>query len=705
MSIINNLFLFIFLYLPLVNGGKGFGAFAATTFLVTGVCLLVFWRRTADTGVVIPKIKTLHYLVAGFLLWALVSLSGTIYLHGSLIELFRLLSYAVFFYLLLFSAGTSQEKFAVFIKQAAGLLAIMATVEAIVVWTQYFLAVPRFGTVPNQNLAAAYILLGFTAGLGYFLFAPRNRHLPNWLIPGWLSLMTATIFVSHSRGVVLALILVAALMLGLKYGKKGWLVVIAGGVVLLLMLPPGKLDDLIKLSTQDGYRRIYIWQSAWNMINARPWFGWGMGNFGLVYPRYNLPSMETILHFGKVTRFAHNEILQVNAEMGWPAGILFVAIIIFVLRQGQGIFREKTVVWYRVVSFTALAGIILHSLVDFNLHLPAIALPALFFAAVLIITNPRTRYTTITYPRYLKVTISTVCLAILLAVCSFFSAFLLNQWADRMNNARPARKAEVIAAYKKAIKLNPFDSYYHQKLARIYAHDYNQEGNVYAGALAILEYQRGILLNPEEQDFYEELFYLFYQMGYPLAKIEEYYFMARRCNPYDVKMMTNMALIYFNHGKLPGAAALLEKAIGIEPNYLPAYYYLGLTKETLGQKQGAEIIYRKLVEINDLGLAKFAQSDYELKALEVPLAEVYQKLGTIYIGEKKYEAAVASFSQAVKLNPLNATLHNSLAGAYFSLGQYQPALREAQTALKLDPQNKGVQKNLALCLAAMKISE
>jgi tetratricopeptide (TPR) repeat protein len=339
--------------------------------------------------------------------------------------------------------------------------------------------------------------------------------------------------------------------------------------------------------------------------------------------------------------------------------------------------------------------------VDFNLHLPAITMPAILFAAVLIITNPRTRYAHSAYPRFLKAAVNICCLVILLAVGSFFTASLFNQWADRMNSTRPARKAEIIGAYKKASLFNPWDSYYHQKLARIYARDFNQEGNVYAGALAILEYQKSILLNPEESDFYEELFYLFYQMGYPLAKIEEYFSLARRCAPYDVKMMTNMALIYFNRGNPTAAAGLLEKVITVEPNYLPAYYYLGLSKEALGQKPGAEIIYRKLLEINERGLARTAQSDYELKALEVPLAEVYQKLGVIYLAEKKYDAAVNSFQQAVQLNPLNATLRNSLAGAYFSLGRYQQALREAQTALKLDPQNETFQKNLALCLAAI----
>ncbi len=56
--------------------------------------------------------------------------------------------------------------------------------------------------------------------------------------------------------------------------------------------------------------RMAHWQAAWGMINDRPWFGYGAGNYAAAYPRYALAGWKDPLGH------AHNVLLNVAAETG-----------------------------------------------------------------------------------------------------------------------------------------------------------------------------------------------------------------------------------------------------------------------------------------------------------------------------------------------------------------------------------------------------
>ena len=115
-------------------------------------------------------------------------------------------------------------------------------------------------------------------------------------------------------------------------------------------------------------KRSSMRHGAWRIFVDHPVLGTGLGTLQQVYPPY-----ET-LYDGKIVNHAHNDYLEALAETGlagglccaWFVGALFLVGLGF-LQSGDASF-ENTL---RLCGFTACWGLLVHSLVDFNLHIPS----------------------------------------------------------------------------------------------------------------------------------------------------------------------------------------------------------------------------------------------------------------------------------------------------------------------------------------------
>jgi O-antigen ligase len=96
--------------------------------------------------------------------------------------------------------------------------------------------------------------------------------------------------------------------------------------------------------------------------------GTGLGTLQQVYPPY-----ETV-YDGKIVNHAHNDYLEALAETGILGGIccgwfvltLFLDGLLF-LRSSDNSFAATL----RLCGWTGCWGLLIHSLVDFNLHIPS----------------------------------------------------------------------------------------------------------------------------------------------------------------------------------------------------------------------------------------------------------------------------------------------------------------------------------------------
>jgi len=123
-----------------------------------------------------------------------------------------------------------------------------------------------------------------------------------------------------------------------------------------------------------GGMRLSIDRDALRMFANKPVLGWGLGTFPVVYPQYR--SFYTNFFVNE----AHNDYLQLLCEVGLLGFGTMVWFLVVVYRSAM----RKIANWMSDVSGAVtlactlgLTGILVHSLLDFNLQIPANA--ALFY--------------------------------------------------------------------------------------------------------------------------------------------------------------------------------------------------------------------------------------------------------------------------------------------------------------------------------------
>ena len=121
--------------------------------------------------------------------------------------------------------------------------------------------------------------------------------------------------------------------------------------------------------------RLQIDRDILRMFRQHPMLGWGQGTFADVYPRFRSFYSDSLVNA------AHNDFLQVLAETGLIGFGIMIWFLAITLRNAV----RKSSKWtsnlngaVSVVAILGICGILVHSLVDFNMQVPANA--ALFYS-------------------------------------------------------------------------------------------------------------------------------------------------------------------------------------------------------------------------------------------------------------------------------------------------------------------------------------
>jgi O-antigen ligase len=192
-------------------------------------------------------------------------------------------------------------------------------------------------------------------------------------------LMASTIFLSGSRGGMLTFVIEMLFFLALTLGKGRSPRLALGSIALcvlilslLIFLDKGKV--LGRLGDLSPGIRLDIAKDSLRMFSKRPVGGWGLGTFPTVYPSYRS------FYTNQFVNEAHNDYLQLLVETGLLGFALMLWFLARLYQHGLPTSRRWEFQWDTAVSLAALVGctgILLHSLVDFNLQIPANA--ALFY--------------------------------------------------------------------------------------------------------------------------------------------------------------------------------------------------------------------------------------------------------------------------------------------------------------------------------------
>lgn len=121
-----------------------------------------------------------------------------------------------------------------------------------------------------------------------------------------------------------------------------------------------------------------------HIIRAHPWWGIGLGCFEGIIPGYL--TFPTDLHW----THAHDDVLESIAETGVPGALLILASLLLFFRSAFGKLDERLRHgwgWIQLGGAVGAVGLFAHSLVDFNLRIPANA--AWFVVCLAVATHPR----------------------------------------------------------------------------------------------------------------------------------------------------------------------------------------------------------------------------------------------------------------------------------------------------------------------------
>jgi O-antigen ligase len=234
-----------------------------------------------------------------------------------------------------------------------------------------------FGPYVNRNHFAGFAELVLPMALVPLLLGRVRRE--RLFIVGMLAIIPlGALLLSASRGGIISLgAELAFLALVVVLRRTGGRNVLAGGTVLLVAFLMvswlgvnqvlSRFSSLQTLEMRED-KRASMRLGTWRIFLDHPVLGSGLGTLQQVYPRY-----ET-LYDGKIVNHAHNDYLEALAETGMVGGLCcaWFVVMLFIgalrlLQSGDNSFAGTL----RLCGWTGCWGLLVHSLVDFNLHIPA----------------------------------------------------------------------------------------------------------------------------------------------------------------------------------------------------------------------------------------------------------------------------------------------------------------------------------------------
>ena len=380
----------------------------------------------------------------------------------------------------------------------------------------------------NPNIFGAFLSICFPFFL--YLFIRIRRNYFRLLISAGILLIFFTLILTRSRGGLLTFFFSGICFLTLynfnslrknrkriiKYG-----LIVAGAlavIFLILMVTQGGAAN--KNQDTEGFyqrflnistirERIYYFRTGWEMIKSNPLFGRGPGVYGLMYPRYITPGAGE-------TKYAHNFIIQLWAELGIAGLILFLSFAGYGLYISLKKMRTNPAI---APLIAAAMAFLFNSMFEFTFYQGAPYYDFCIFLAAAVggshysSDKKRKRYISGPDRYYYHV------LIIVLASFPFISGYLYQplMGGAQTQFGHDAKTSDQLEAalfhYQKALKRQPDNPWYHHNLARAYWETGNPEK-------AEAELKKALELNPFSASLHEELSRLYEAMYRPGRSLE-----------------------------------------------------------------------------------------------------------------------------------------------------------------------------------------
>jgi O-antigen ligase len=281
-------------------------------------------------------------------------------------------------------------------------------------WQHIFFFVKKYdleeatGTYINRNHFAGMLemILPFSVALLFYEYekfrgrgssAPANiknvltrQSLQRLLLCLFVAVVLfAALFFSRSRMGIAAACASLILIFGLAgisrfHGKMGLALsaaFVALSIGLAFWIGPGpiveRFADVGQELTAHDQSRLAIWRDALPLVRQNAVLGTGLGTFPIAYTAVQTTFLSQFVNH------AHNDYLELASDLGLPAALVLFGGIFWILARAVRTFLRARGSFERSVALGcagSIAAILLHSMADFNLYIPA---NALLFALVL----------------------------------------------------------------------------------------------------------------------------------------------------------------------------------------------------------------------------------------------------------------------------------------------------------------------------------
>jgi len=232
---------------------------------------------------------------------------------------------------------------------------------------------------PNHYASLLVMAAAATLGLAAFSKLPWPLRIVLFYLAG---MMMVGIFFSVSRGSWISLFaaIIALVIFGLRYGTLRWWVPVLGALFLVgifvaayfnsdyAQLRLNEIVTSIQTGTLKEYVRIQLAGDALRIANDHPFWGTGPATFAFVHPRYQ----DQTFAFKAI--YTHDDYLNCLADygiVGFGIALFFVAAVtlkFFRPLRADTRWQDRVLV---VTGFMAWTALVVHSVFDFNLHIPA----------------------------------------------------------------------------------------------------------------------------------------------------------------------------------------------------------------------------------------------------------------------------------------------------------------------------------------------
>lgn len=507
-----------------------------------------------------------------------------------------------------------------------------------------------YATLGRANFVGAYLAILAPLTLAMLLTTRQQRARVVWsaVFIGEILVVGLTLTRSACMAVAASLSLFALLWWGPRLARC-WRGLAWGGVTLLFLGGPLTVLWLGQRQLGSTAARLAIWRGTVELVQQRPWLGYGNDALGIVFPRVYPP--ELVYYQGReffVDR-AHNLFLDWAVTAGIPGLLANVLLLtVFVIVVGRALRRPQPA-QRKALLMAILASVLgnaANNLVSFDVTPTATASWLLIGIGVALSAPPAfpSRAAVRRQPLVRWLLAGMVSLGMGIAVWQVNVRPLLADVAARsaQRHAQAGDWASAVAASEQAVKYWPVEPAHQLLLSR--------------------SYWQKALADPAAGQLW-------------LAQAEIALDTARRLRPGDPAVWLHTAQFYISAARLFGsdtrdlAEDAYRQALVLAPNQATIYVDWGRVYLEEDDPERAGLLLRRAV------------------MLDASSGEAYLYLGAAESALGRHTAALADYREAVRLLPESSQAYAGLAHCYWRLDRPEEALLVIEEALQRDPHN------------------